>query len=63
MNIAPNAQMLRIREAGEILACSESTVYRLISTGALPAVKMRRIRRIRRSDLEAFIAGRGEASR
>lgn len=40
----------------EMNVCTE-TVRRLIRTGQLPAVKVGRVWRIRRQDIDAFMAG------
>lgn len=48
---------LRVREAAAYLACSERTVWALITDGKLPAVRFsRQVVRIERTDLDAFIA-------
>lgn len=47
---------LGTREAAEELGISQRTLYRLIDEGALVAYHIGRNLRIRRSDLEAFLA-------
>ena len=42
-------------EAAEALAIGRSTVYELMAEGALKYIKLGRIRRIRRTDLEAYV--------
>ncbi|WP_069626856.1 helix-turn-helix domain-containing protein [Streptomyces niveus] len=42
-------------EAAEALSLGRSTVYELMAAGALKYVKQGRCRRIRRSDLEAYV--------
>jgi len=42
-------------EAATVLRFGRSTVYELMAEGALKYVKRGRSRRIRRSDLEAFV--------
>ncbi|MFF7042339.1 helix-turn-helix domain-containing protein [Streptomyces massasporeus] len=43
-------------EAAEALAIGRSTIYELMSEGALKYIKLGRTRRIRRTDLEAYVA-------
>ncbi|QGV79350.1 helix-turn-helix domain-containing protein [Streptomyces ficellus] len=43
-------------EAAEALAVSRSTVYELMAEGTLKYIKLGRTRRIRRADLEAYVA-------
>lgn len=43
-------------EAAEVLAVCRSTVYELMAEGALRFIKLRGARRIRRSDLEQYVA-------
>ncbi|MFE9813537.1 helix-turn-helix domain-containing protein [Streptomyces sp. NPDC005773] len=42
-------------EAAEALAVGRSTVYELMAEGALTYIKLGRIRRIRRADLETYV--------
>lgn len=51
--------VLTIEQVAEILACSPGTVKSRIRTGELRSFKDGRLRRVRGSDLEAYIAGRG----
>jgi len=37
------------------LGLSRTFVYRLLATGAIPCVRIGRLRKVRRSDLEQFI--------
>lgn len=54
--VAPVDRLLyKPEEAAEVLALGRSTVYELMAEGALKYVKRGRSRRIRRSDLEAFV--------
>jgi excisionase family DNA binding protein len=48
--------MLTIRETAGALRCSTRTVERLVAAGELRAVKVAGATRIRRGDLDAFIA-------
>ena len=47
--------LLKIEEAAEILRMGVSSVYKLVSTKALPCFRYGRAIRIRRMDLEKFI--------
>lgn len=48
--------MLTIRDVAAELGCGRDTVYRLLASGQLPSVLISdRLRRVRRSDLLAFI--------
>lgn len=46
----------RVEQAADRLEISRAHTYELIRTGDLPSVKLGRSRRIRESDLMAFIA-------
>jgi excisionase family DNA binding protein len=48
--------LVKIEEAAEILNMGMSTVYKLVSTKVLPSFRYGRTIRIRREDLEKFIA-------
>jgi excisionase family DNA binding protein len=43
-----------LREAAEMLAISERTLYGLIQAGEIPTVRLKRAVRIRTADLEAW---------
>ncbi len=47
---------LKVSEAARYLVAAKSTVYNLVSTGELPALRIGRAVRIRKSDLEQFIS-------
>ncbi|MDX3429544.1 helix-turn-helix domain-containing protein [Streptomyces sp. ME01-18a] len=49
-------------EAAEALAIGRSTVYELMTAGALKYIKLGRTRRIRRADLEAYVENLPPAS-
>ena len=50
--------LLSVGEVAAQLGCGRDTVYDLLATGLLPSVRLGgRLRRIRRDDLEAFVAG------
>lgn len=52
----PNGDsLLRIREAAACLRSSDKTVRRLITDGKLPSIKIRGLRLIRASDLNAMV--------
>ncbi|MEZ2407306.1 helix-turn-helix domain-containing protein [Bosea sp. RCC_152_1] len=61
--IPPEAELLSIAEVGRVLNCGRDTVYRLVSGGHLPSVLLLSVRRIRRSDLDTFIASMPIAAR
>lgn len=48
-------------EAGALLGVGRMTVYRLTYAGELPSVKFGGAKRIRQSDLRAFIAAHASA--
>jgi excisionase family DNA binding protein len=50
------SDLVKIDEAAEILNMGMSTVYKLVSTKVLPSFRYGRTIRIRREDLEKFIA-------
>lgn len=43
-------------EAAEALAIGRSTLYELMADGAVKYIKLGRLRRIRRADLETYVA-------
>lgn len=48
--------LLSVGEVAAELGCGRDTVYRLMTSGALPSVTLSgRLRRVRREDLRAFI--------
>jgi excisionase family DNA binding protein len=49
--------LLSVAEVAAELGCGRDTVYTLLGNGALPSVRLGgRLRRIRRCDLERFVA-------
>jgi excisionase family DNA binding protein len=46
-----------VKEAAELLACSEAAVRKWIYQQRLPKVKVGRLTRLRLSDLEALVSG------
>ncbi len=52
-----DALLIKIPEVAARLGVSRAKVYELIASGTLPAVKVDGCRRVRTSDLEAFVDG------
>jgi excisionase family DNA binding protein len=53
----PPRMLLSVAEVAAELGCGRDTVYTLLGNGALPSVLVgARLRRIRRPDLQAFVA-------
>ncbi|WP_407565878.1 helix-turn-helix domain-containing protein [Streptomyces sp. 184] len=50
------------KEAAGVLAIGRSTLYELMAAGAVKYIKLGRCRRIRRSDLESYVAGLSPAA-
>ena len=50
-------ELLKVTEAAEILRVRPETVYRWVEKGFLPFVKIGRILRINRTELERLIGG------
>lgn len=48
-------ELLTVAEVADMLRVSDMTVYRLIRSGELPAVRVGRNYRVGRSDLEAYL--------
>ena len=48
-------QLLTVREAARLLACSEAAIRKWIYQQRLPAVKVGRLIRIAEGDLEIFV--------
>ena len=49
---------LTVTEVAVALRVSNMTVYRLVSAGEIPAVKIGRSVRLRTDDVEAYLSGR-----
>jgi excisionase family DNA binding protein len=47
--------LLTVAEVAEMLRVSTMTVYRLIRTGELPAVRVGRSYRVKKTDLERYL--------
>jgi excisionase family DNA binding protein len=58
----PMRMTLTLDEAADELRVSPATVRRLVKTGQLATVKIERSTRVRRQDLEAYLAGLGPGS-
>jgi len=50
-------RLLTVKEAAELLACSEAAVRKWIYQQRLPKVKVGRLTRLRQSDVEALVNG------
>jgi excisionase family DNA binding protein len=51
-------QFLTVSEVAGALRVSNMTVYRLVSAGELPAVKVGRSVRLRRDEVDEYLSGR-----
>jgi excisionase family DNA binding protein len=49
------ARFLTVQEVAQMMRVSTMTVYRLIKSGALPAIRVGKHFRIRRTDLEDYL--------
>ena len=56
-------RLLMVREVAELMRVSNMTVYRLIKAGDLPAIRVGKNFRIRRSDVESYLGDRFELDR
>lgn len=52
------SQFVTVGEVAELLRVSNMTVYRLVQSGALPAVRVGRSYRIREDDVDRYLAVR-----
>jgi len=52
-----HTRFLTVGEVARVLRVSNMTVYRLINSGRLPAVRVGRSFRLREEDLDHFVAG------
>lgn len=52
------SKFLSVEEVAGILGVDYQLIYRLVRAGELPAVRVGRVYRIDRSDLDAFVAAR-----
>lgn len=51
-------KLMTPREVAEAMRVSTMTVYRLVKAGSLPAIRVGKHLRIRRSDLQAYLDAR-----
>lgn len=51
-------ELMTPREVAETMRVSTMTVYRLVKTGTLPAIRVGKHLRIRRTDLRAYLDAR-----
>jgi excisionase family DNA binding protein len=63
-NVAPHQTeyLMSPEELSHLLGLGRTYTYQLLSTGAIPSVRIGRLRKIRRTDAEKFIAAREEES-
>jgi excisionase family DNA binding protein len=50
-------RLLMVREVADLMRVSNMTVYRLIKAGDLPAIRVGKNFRIRRTDVEGYLGG------
>jgi excisionase family DNA binding protein len=55
-------QLVTVRQAADLLSCSEAAIRKWISQRRLPAVKVGRLTRLRQKDLEVFVSHGSRAS-
>lgn len=53
-----SAMYLTVREVAAVLRVSNMTVYRLINAGELPALRVGKSLRLRKDDLDDYLASR-----
>jgi excisionase family DNA binding protein len=53
-----SARLLTVSEVAQTLRVSNMTVYRLVSAGQLPALRVGRSVRLRAEDVESYLSGR-----
>ncbi len=51
-------RLLMVREVADLMRVYNMTVYRLIKAGDLPAIRVGKNFRIRRTDVEGYLGGR-----
>ena len=56
----PTERLLSPRELSGLLGLGRTSVYSLLTTGEIPSVRIGRLRRVRREDLDRFIEERLE---
>ena len=52
-----HGRFVTVAEVATVLRVSNMTVYRLVQSGALPAVRVGRSYRIREEDVDRYLAG------
>lgn len=52
----PDSPLMTVAEVAEVLRVSRMTVYRLIKAGELTAIRVGKNYRVRRRDLEGYLA-------
>lgn len=57
----PEPLTMTIAAAGLLLGVGRSTAYALVKAGELPAIKIRRTRRVTRAAIDAYLADRAAA--
>ena len=57
VTVAVIEDLYELSQVAQILRCSRKTVYRLISSGRLGAVRWGRSYRFRRQDVQEFVRG------
>ena len=55
-------RLLSAKELAQELGIGRTTAYSLLWSGAIPSIKLGRLRRVRREDLQAFLAESLESS-
>lgn len=50
-----NARFLTVQEVADLLRVSQMTVYRLIKSGEVPAVRIGRSFRVRETDVDRYL--------
>ncbi|MEU9159044.1 helix-turn-helix domain-containing protein [Streptomyces sp. NPDC048424] len=53
---SPSPVLCTVKDAVALLRLGRSTVYELMASGELPFIKLGRARRIKRADIDAFVA-------
>jgi excisionase family DNA binding protein len=52
-------QLITIKDAAKLLACTEAAVRKWVSLKRLPSLRVGRLRRLRLSDLQKFVGQEG----
>jgi excisionase family DNA binding protein len=64
VSLHPQAEQTRYlmspEELAEFLGLGRTSTYRLLASGEIPCVRIGRLRKVRRSDVDAFIEARLE---